>query len=117
MAQYPDVAVVGGGIVGLTAAYFLAKAGLSVEVLDRSDLGREASWAGAGILPPGNPDRAATPADKLRAIGSARLDVAFTGLGRDADGRAVVTLADDRGDGPGSATVARLCSGPGGMKL
>lgn len=72
MSKHPDVAVIGGGIIGLTAAYFLAKGGAAVEVLDRSDLGREASWAGAGIIPPGNPDRAATPADRLRAIGSAR---------------------------------------------
>src|SRR5438309_8594590 len=72
MAQHPDVVVVGGGIIGLTSAYFLAKTGFTVEVLDRSDLGKEASWAGAGIIPPGNPDRAATPIDKLRAIGSAR---------------------------------------------
>src|SRR5262245_66355707 len=72
MAKHPDVAVVGGGIIGLTSAYFLAKAGLSVEVFDRGDLGKEASWAGAGILPPGNPAGAATPIDKLRAIGSVR---------------------------------------------
>jgi glycine oxidase len=72
MAKHPDVLVIGGGIIGLTSAYFLAKAGLSVEVLDRGDLGREASWAGAGIIPPGNPELAATPIDKLRAIGSAR---------------------------------------------
>lgn len=71
MSKHPDVAILGGGIIGLTCAYFLAKAGLTVEVLDRSDLGREASWAGAGILPPGNPERAATPIDRLRAIGSA----------------------------------------------
>ncbi len=67
-----DVAIIGGGIIGLTSAYFLAKAGASVAVYDRGDLGKEASWAGAGILPPGNPDRAATPADKLRGIGSVR---------------------------------------------
>lgn len=71
MAAHPDVAVVGGGVIGLTTAYVLAKAGLSVELLDRSDFGAEASWAGAGIIPPGNPGRAATPADTLRAIGSA----------------------------------------------
>ncbi|MBN9120401.1 MAG: FAD-dependent oxidoreductase [Planctomycetes bacterium] len=68
----PDVAIIGGGIIGLTSAYLLAKEGASVAVYDRGDLGREASWAGAGILPPGNPDRAATPADKLRGIGSQR---------------------------------------------
>jgi glycine oxidase len=72
MATHPDVLVIGGGIIGLTSAYYLAKAGLSVEVLDKGDLGREASWAGAGIVPPGNPDRAATSIDKLRAVGSVR---------------------------------------------
>jgi glycine oxidase len=66
------VAIIGGGIIGLTSAYFLAKAGLSVELFDRVDFGKEASWAGAGILPPGNVNGAATPIDKLRAIGSAR---------------------------------------------
>ncbi|QDU20118.1 NAD(P)/FAD-dependent oxidoreductase [Urbifossiella limnaea] len=70
MERHPDVAVVGGGIVGLTAAYELAKAGFTVEVLDRGPLGAEASWAGAGIIPPGNPERAATPIDTLRALGS-----------------------------------------------
>ena len=72
MPEHPDVAVIGGGIIGLTAAYFLARAGLSVELLDRGDLGREASWAGAGIIPPGDPDRARSPADKLRGIGAER---------------------------------------------
>src|SRR5262245_19210056 len=72
MAKHPDVAIIGGGIIGLTCAYFLAKEGLSVEVFDRGDLGKEASWAGAGILPPGNPAKAATPIDRLRAIGSMR---------------------------------------------
>jgi glycine oxidase len=72
MAKHPDVAIIGGGIIGLTSAYFLAKAGLSVELFDRGDFGKEASWAGAGILPPGNVAGAATPIDKLRAIGSTR---------------------------------------------
>src|SRR5262245_63642589 len=72
MAKHPDVAVVGGGIIALTCAYCLAREGLSVEVFDRGDFGKEASWAGAGIIPPGNPAGAATPIDKLRAIGSMR---------------------------------------------
>lgn len=73
MVHTPDMLIVGGGIIGLTAAYTLAKAGAAVAVYDQADLGREASWAGAGIIPPGNPDRAATPIDKLRAITAARL--------------------------------------------
>ncbi len=72
MANSPDVLMIGGGIIGMTSAYLLANAGLSVEVVDRSDLGKEASWAGAGIIPPGNLARAASPIDKLRAIGSER---------------------------------------------
>jgi glycine oxidase len=72
MGMKPDVLVIGGGIIGLTSAYYLAKAGLSVEVIDRGDLGREASWAGAGIIPPGNPQRAAKAIDRLRAVGSDR---------------------------------------------
>jgi glycine oxidase len=72
MATHPDVLIIGGGIIGLTSAYFLAKAGRTVEVLDRGELGQEASWAGAGIIPPGNVPFAATPIDRLRAVGSER---------------------------------------------
>src|SRR6266540_5427795 len=36
-----DVAVVGAGIVGLTATYLLAQAGLSVAVLEASRIGRQ----------------------------------------------------------------------------
>jgi glycine oxidase len=67
MAASADVVILGGGVIGLTAAYFLAKAGAHVTVLDQGDLGQEASWAGAGILPPGNPRCAKTPFDRLRA--------------------------------------------------
>lgn len=67
MGTTSDVLIVGGGIIGLTSAYFLTKAGLKVTVIDRQEFGREASWAGAGILPPGNPARAVQPIDKLRA--------------------------------------------------
>jgi glycine oxidase len=67
MANQADVVVIGGGIIGLTTAYFLAREGLRVQVVDKGDLGREASWAGAGILPPGNPSAARTPYEQLRA--------------------------------------------------
>jgi glycine oxidase len=35
--------------------------------MDRGDLGRAASWAGAGILPPADPERAHSPFERLRA--------------------------------------------------
>src|SRR5437764_10055226 len=70
MPSSADVLIIGGGVIGLTTAYTLARAGARVAVLDRQDFGREASWAGAGIIPPGNPERAATPYDRLRATSS-----------------------------------------------
>jgi glycine oxidase len=53
-ASYPDVLVVGGGVIGLSTALRLADDGVAVTVLDRQQVGREASWAGAGMLPPGH---------------------------------------------------------------
>src|SRR5690606_8946897 len=50
-----DVMIIGGGVIGLTAAFELAERGLQVTVLDQQQPGREASWAGAGILPPAYP--------------------------------------------------------------
>uniref|UniRef100_A0A7C2K0J7 Glycine oxidase ThiO n=1 Tax=Schlesneria paludicola TaxID=360056 RepID=A0A7C2K0J7_9PLAN len=62
----PDVVVIGGGVIGLSAAFELAESGLSVRVLEQGMPGREASWAGAGMLPPGNPDVATGPEPVLR---------------------------------------------------
>lgn len=70
MAAHPDVLILGGGVIGLTTAYFLAGEGVSVSVVDRGEFGRESSWAGAGIIPPGNVACARTPADRLRAVSS-----------------------------------------------
>lgn len=47
-----DVIVIGGGVIGLSIAYELSGRGASVTVVDQGPLGREASWAGAGMLPP-----------------------------------------------------------------
>jgi len=41
------VYIVGGGIIGLLLARELATAGETVAVLDRGEVGRESSWAGA----------------------------------------------------------------------
>ncbi len=45
-----DVIVVGAGIIGLMTAWELQKVGKSVTILDKGKAGREASWAGGGIL-------------------------------------------------------------------
>jgi len=67
-----DVLIVGGGVIGLSVAYSLSRRGISSHVLDRRELGREASWAGAGLLPPQNDRRTTHPAIELRSW-SARL--------------------------------------------
>lgn len=67
MGPHADVLILGGGVIGLTTAYYLARDGAKVAVVDKGDFGQEASWAGAGILPPGNSQLARSPFDRLRA--------------------------------------------------
>lgn len=71
MSHVPDVLVIGGGVIGLTTAYYAAKSGLQVVVADRQEPGWESSWAGAGIISPGNPARARTPLGRLKAVSAA----------------------------------------------
>lgn len=63
----PDVIVIGGGVIGLSIAWELAGQGASVRLLEQGQFGQEASWAGAGMLPPGNPALARSPEAVLRA--------------------------------------------------
>jgi D-amino-acid dehydrogenase len=63
----PDVVVVGAGIVGVCAAYELARAGASVTVLERgSGWGEQCSWGNAGLLVPSHARPIAAP-ESLRA--------------------------------------------------
>ena len=74
MAESNDVVIMGGGVIGLSIAYALARQGIRPTVLDRRELGREASWAGAGLIPPvpEHPSVNPNPAVGLRSW-SARL--------------------------------------------
>jgi D-amino-acid dehydrogenase len=54
--------VLGGGIVGVTTAYFLAKAGHEVTVVEeKDDVGLEATASNAGIIAPGHSFAWASP--------------------------------------------------------
>ena len=66
-----DVVIIGGGVIGLSIAYVLANEGRSATVLDRGELGRQASWAGAGLIPPFLARRDDTPMTALRSWSAA----------------------------------------------
>ena len=54
--------VLGGGVVGVTTAYFLARAGHEVTVVEEKDaLGLEATAGNAGIIAPGHSFAWASP--------------------------------------------------------
>jgi len=46
----PSIVIVGAGVIGLSVGRALARAGWDVRVFDRREVGREASWAAAGML-------------------------------------------------------------------
>jgi glycine oxidase len=72
MSPTHETVIVGGGVIGLSIAYALAREGLRPTLLDRRELGREASWAGAGLIPPAAERALEHPLVALRSY-SARL--------------------------------------------
>ena len=73
--QRSDVVVAGAGIIGLSLALELRRAGASVTVLERAEPGREASSAAAGMLVTADPDM--NPALKPLVEASSRMYPAF----------------------------------------
>src|SRR3954462_2336716 len=63
-----DVLIMGGGVIGLSLVWHLAMEGLAVQVVDQAEPGREASWAGAGILPAAKRHEWQHPYEQLRGL-------------------------------------------------
>lgn len=63
------VLVLGGGVIGTTTAYYLARAGAEVTLLDRQDgVARETSFGNAGQVSPGYSTPWAAPGIPLKAL-------------------------------------------------
>ena len=52
MTQTTDIAIVGGGVIGCSIAYFLAKQRIKSTVLEQRRCGSGASGATAGVIGP-----------------------------------------------------------------
>ena len=50
----PRTVIVGAGVIGVCCAYFLAKRGARVSVVERDEIGRGASFGNAGAIAPGH---------------------------------------------------------------
>lgn len=52
MARNDDVLIIGGGVIGVCAAYYLAQRGVRVTVLERGEIGSGSSYGNAGLIVP-----------------------------------------------------------------
>ena len=87
------IAVVGGGVIGLSVAWRLAQAGARVTLFDSAPEAREASWAAAGMLAPHHEASAADPVWRLGVASLARWQAFAEELG----GAAAIDLRMDGG--------------------
>jgi D-amino-acid dehydrogenase len=68
MGDRADVLVLGGGVVGLSCAYYLLKAGRSVRVLERGHVGGATSHGNCGTLTPSHAPPLAAPGTLAKAL-------------------------------------------------
>ena len=68
----PQITVIGAGLIGLSCAWYLAREGHRVVLLDASREPQESSWAAAGMLAPHHEAEQPTPLWRLCADGLER---------------------------------------------
>ena len=54
-SRQAETLVLGGGLAGLITSFYLLEAGKKVLLVEKQQIGKEASWAGGGILSPLKP--------------------------------------------------------------
>ncbi len=52
MTHNNDVLIIGGGIIGVSTAYFLSQQGVDVTLIEKGDIGEGSSYGNAGLLCP-----------------------------------------------------------------
>lgn len=111
------IAIVGGGVIGLSCALEFARRGVSVTLFEKNELGRGASWAAAGMLAPafeaaGEVDahprlfELCTASAKLWPSWAKRLEV-DSGLSAGYDGAPAIAVSTSRTDLNQLQTLAR----------
>lgn len=68
MASRPDVVVVGGGVIGVCSAYYLAERGLAVTLVDKGDICAGSSYGNAGLIVPSHSMPLAAPGVLAHAL-------------------------------------------------
>ncbi|HZY31834.1 MAG TPA: glycine oxidase ThiO [Candidatus Methylomirabilis sp.] len=106
-----DIVIVGGGVIGCATAFFLTKAGLAPLVLERDQLGCEASGEAAGMLAPQAEADRAGPFLELclagRRLFPPLADELKAATGIDIEHRQIGILAPFFGDSDREALLAR----------
>jgi D-amino-acid dehydrogenase len=59
--QSTEVLVIGGGVIGLCSAYYLARSGCSVTILEQDEIGSGASHGNAGVIVPSSVEPLGAP--------------------------------------------------------
>ncbi len=59
--RHSEVVIIGGGVIGLSCAYFLARTGKHVQVIEKDKIGQGASFGNCGLITPSHAEPTCKP--------------------------------------------------------